>query len=180
MKPFPRKRHHAPLRAATTQPKTHQAAQSGKTREIFIGAAMALIGTLIGSFVTASIQQRNELIKRQVDGAVGAYRMDSAANTPQEFFDLKMMVDEMRTVTLMGSDLFDRLVALNRKYPGCQLAPQSFSTACQPYLIETTRAARVAAGGSEVSQEDMTLLLGPKIENARRAYQRLSGVEIPK
>lgn len=177
MKPFSRK-HPTPRHNAVLNGKGLTAPAS-KSRELVLAAVMAIVGTVVGSFVTASIQYNNELKRRQAEGAIAAYRTDSASNTPQEYFDIKMLVDEMRNMATMGDDLIIRLATLNRQYPGCQLAPASFSKACRPYLIETVRAARVAAGGSEVSFEDMSILLTPKIENAKAAYQRVTGLKVP-
>lgn len=183
MKPFSRK-HPAKYRKATPRRDAvlngkGSTAPVSKSRELVLAAVMAIVGTIVGSFVTASIQYNNELKRRQAEGAIAAYRTDNASNTPQEYFDIKMLVDEMRNMATMGDDLIIRLATLNRQYPGCQLAPASFSKACRPYLIETVRAARVAAGGSEVSFEDMNLLLTPKIENAKAAYQRVTGLKVP-
>ena len=180
MKPFSRRRrlrHQLPT-SAKNEERVESNRDPNKTREIFLAAGMAVVGTVVGSLVTAGIHQHSEVKRRQAESLIASFQSDFASNTPQEFFDVKMMVDQMRNATLLGDDVIGRLVSLDRKYPGCQLAPKSFSNACRPYLIETTIALRVASGGSEVSFEDMNLLLGPRIDNAKRAYERIIGAQI--
>lgn len=146
---------------------------------ILVTSIFTIIGTVVGALVNSSIHRENEINKRRVEAVINSSKFDSSTSLPKEFHDLKMLADAMQNAASFDDKLMRELINLAKAYPGCQMGPDALSTRCKPHIIKSAIAARIAAGGSELSHADMEIFLNPRIDSAKAAFEKISGTRIP-
>jgi hypothetical protein len=138
-------------------------------REVVLGASFGIVGMIVGSVTTGLMNYYGQEQERRNQAILDSYKFDQG-NYPVEFLQLKQLVDEMRSLTVISASGVVQLAQIQKKYPGCV---NTISEECRMAHVEIIQAMRNELGSGVVRSEDIDVILRGKYEIAQKAFQRL-------
>jgi hypothetical protein len=143
-----------------------------KTKDVLFSAGIALLGALVGIVGTSYMniysdqkQKRNQLL---IDSFTKTYSTDDG---PKEFIDIKMLINSIKTYSAMDAAGIRDLALLTRKYPNCA---STLSEECRPMMAKMINIMRKELNTSEVSEDDLKIILNPQYDKAIQAIKILN------
>lgn len=139
-------------------------------RYVRIGTISAILGAMAGAITNGYITLYSDKEKLRLSSALESYKFDYG-QYPIEFLDLKQLIDEMKSLSMLKPETISKIAGIIRDYPECG---NVLSESCRPAMVKQILIMREEIGSGYASPEDIDIVLRDKYKKAQTAHEKLT------